>query len=54
MTNLQHLLLHTIIVDDLDYSPLLRMPNLESVRVRPAQGMRPTIDELKSALPWSD
>jgi hypothetical protein len=50
---LEHLLIHTLIVDDLDYSPLLRIPNLKAVRVMAARGMRPPIDELERRLPWA-
>lgn len=53
LTNLEDLLLHTLIVDDLDYTPLLALPRLRSVRVRKAQGMTPTHEHLKSVLPWS-
>lgn len=53
MSQLSHLLLHTVIVDDQDYSPLLALPNLQDVRVMATRGMRPSIDELKAALPWS-
>lgn len=47
------LLLHTVVVDDLDYTPLLALPRLRSVRVMAVRGMRPTHEELKSRLPWS-
>jgi len=53
MPQLRELLLHTITVDDRDYSPLMRLPNLEQVRVMKTRGMRPSIEELKAALPWS-
>jgi len=52
MPQVTDLLLHSIIVDDRDYSPLLRMPNLERVRVMKTRGMRPSFDELVSSLPW--
>lgn len=39
--HLETVLLHTLIVDDLDYSPLLDLPCLRSVRVMKARGMRP-------------
>jgi hypothetical protein len=42
-----------IIVDDLDYTPLLALPRLKSVRVMNAHGMTPTHEQLKAALPWS-
>ncbi len=53
LRSVQSLLLHTIIVDDRDYSPLLSMPSLRSVRVMETGGMRPSLDQLKLSLPWS-
>lgn len=53
MPQLRNLLLHTIRVDDLDYSAVLELPNLRSVRVMEVRGMRPSIDVLKSNTPWS-
>jgi hypothetical protein len=50
---LSTLLLHTVVVDDLDYSPLLALPNLKAVRVMKVRGMRPDHDELRRRLPWS-
>jgi hypothetical protein len=50
---LTYLLLHTLVVDDLDYTPLLALPNLKGVRVMEARGMTPSHEELKSRLPWS-
>ncbi|MCB0909252.1 MAG: hypothetical protein KDB63_19275 [Nocardioidaceae bacterium] len=52
MPQLQRLLLHTLIVDDLDYRPLLSLPNLQKVRVMAARGMTPSKDELVRCLPW--
>jgi hypothetical protein len=52
MPQLERLLLHTLIVDDLDYSPLLSLPHLKKVRVRATRGMTPTHDELIRQLPW--
>jgi hypothetical protein len=49
---LQHLLMHTLIVDDLDYRPLLSLPNLKGVRVMATRGMTPPIAELVERLPW--
>lgn len=46
-------LLHTIIVDDRGYTPLLAPPRLKSVRVMNARGMTPTLEQLEAALPWS-
>lgn len=51
LTNLENLVLHTMIVDDLDYSPLLSLGNLTKVRVKPARGMHPSHDELRAAIP---
>ena len=41
LPHLESLVLHTMIVDNLDYSPLLSLGRLPEVRVMPAQGMRP-------------
>jgi hypothetical protein len=54
LRSLEHLLLHTIVVDDLDYSPLLRLPRLQAVRVAQARGMTPPHDELRRLLPWAE
>src|SRR4051812_39383358 len=43
----------TIIVDDLDYTPLLRVPGLKAVRMTEARGMRPAHSELQQRLPWA-
>lgn len=53
MPQLRSLLLHTIIVDDLDYSPISGLPNLESVRVMKARGMSPSYEELTALTSWS-
>lgn len=53
LQNLESVLLHTIVVEDLDYTPLLDLPHLRSVRVMKARGMSPSHEELKSRLPWS-
>ena len=53
LNRVESLLLHTIIVGDRDYSPLLSMPSLRSVRVMATKGMEPSIDHLKLALPWA-
>lgn len=42
LTQLEELLLHMITVDDLDYTPLLALPRLKSVRLMKARGMTPT------------
>lgn len=39
-----------MIVDDLDYSPLLALTNLTELRVMPTRGMSPSHDELSSAI----
>ena len=49
---LQRLLLHTLIVDDLDYRPLMSLPNLQKVAVMTTRGMTPPIEELVDQLPW--
>jgi len=54
LQKLEHLLLHTVIVDDLDYTPLLQLKVLKAVRVMQARGMRPPLADLKSQLPWSE
>ena len=52
MPQLRRLLLHTMIVDDLDYGPVLDLPNLESVSVMRTRGMRPPIEELMALTAW--
>jgi hypothetical protein len=52
MPQLRSLLLHTIIVDDLDYSPILELPNLQAVRVMKTRGMRPTYEQLATLPSW--
>lgn len=52
LRNLRRLLLHTLIVDDKDYSPILALPNLDAVRFMKVRGMRPPYEELKARLPW--
>ena len=53
LTQLEELVLHTIIVEDLDYTPLLALLRPKSVRVMNARGMTPTREQLKAALSWS-
>ncbi len=53
LRDLEHLLLHTVIVDDLDYTPLLHLPRLNAVRVMEVRGMRPSFAELRQHLPWA-
>jgi hypothetical protein len=53
MPQLRELLLHTIAPDDLDYSAILDLPNLVSVRVMEVRGMRPSFAVLKSSTPWT-
>lgn len=53
MPQLRRLILHTVIVDELDYSPILGLPNLEAVRVMKARGMRPAYEELIASTPWA-
>jgi hypothetical protein len=54
MPQLRSLLLHSIASDDLDYRPVLVLPNLTSVRVMEVPGMRPGIDVLKAETPWTE
>jgi hypothetical protein len=53
MPQLRRVLLHTIIVDDLDYSPILGLPNLEAVGVMKARGMHPPYETLTALASWS-
>jgi hypothetical protein len=53
LDRLETLLLHTLVVDDLDYSPLLELPALRSVRAMEVREMRPDAAELRRLLPWS-
>jgi hypothetical protein len=52
MPQLRRLLLHTLIVDDLDFQPLLSLRHLARVRVMETRGMQPSIQVLRSRLPW--
>ncbi|GAB2763074.1 hypothetical protein GCM10027020_14220 [Nocardioides salsibiostraticola] len=52
MPQLERLLLHTLIVDDLNYASLLSLPNLKTVRVMEARGMKPPHQDLIKQLPW--
>lgn len=54
LPNVETLLLHTLVVDDLDYEPLLHLPKLRSVRVMKVRGMRPSHEELQRRIPWSE
>jgi predicted esterase len=54
MPQLQKLLLHTMIADDLDYTPIVELPALTHLRVMKARGMRPTHEQLKTWPAWSD
>lgn len=51
LPDLERLVLHTMVIDDLDYSPLLGLSRLREARVMPTRGMRPSHDELCAALP---
>lgn len=53
MPRLRRLLLHTIVADDLDYSAILDLPDLTSVRVMETRGMRPSLAVLRAQTPWS-
>lgn len=52
LNKLEKVLLHTLFVDDRDYSALLSLPRLSWVRVMATKGMEPSFDRLKRALPW--
>ena len=52
MPQLRWLRLHAVIVDDLDYSPILELPSLQSLWVMKARGMRPAFDDLVASTPW--
>jgi hypothetical protein len=52
MPQLRRLRLDTLVVDDLDYSPILELPNLQSLRVWKARGMRPKFDGLAASTAW--
>jgi hypothetical protein len=51
MPQLRNLVIHSIIVDSLDYSPLLRLPHLKTLRVMKARGMTPRWEELAESIP---
>lgn len=51
LSGLEELGLFSLIVDDLDYSPLLDLPALRSARVKKVRGMRPSHEELCAAIP---
>lgn len=40
-----------MIVDSLDYAPLLQLPQLKNLRVMKARGMRPRWEELVESIP---
>jgi hypothetical protein len=52
MPHLCKLRLDTLVVDDLDYAPILGLPNLESLMVMKVTGMRPKFEELVASTPW--
>lgn len=54
MPQVRSLLLHSIAADDLDYAPVLALPNLTSVRVMEVPGMQPSIDVLRAETPWTE
>ena len=51
LTQLSELILHTIVVDDLDYSPVLALNDLAVCQVALARGMKPSHDELSRQIP---
>ncbi|GAA3798114.1 hypothetical protein [Cellulomonas soli] len=52
MQNLERLRLHTIVVDDGDYSPIVSLPRLRSLRVMGTRGMTPTLEALQALTAW--
>ena len=52
MPQLRRLWLEAVIVDDLDYSPVLELPSLQNVWVMKARGMRPAFEDLVASTPW--
>lgn len=52
MPQLRRLRLDTLVADDLDYSPILELPNLQSLVVTKARGMHPKFEELVASTPW--
>lgn len=50
LRELQRLVLHTLLVEDLDYSPLLELRYLTEARVMAVRGMRPSHHELRAAI----
>jgi len=53
MPQLKALTLHTMIVDDLDYSPVLALAQLQELRVMKVRGMRPPFEEIRGMAPWA-
>jgi hypothetical protein len=51
MPQLRELVLHSMIVDSLDYAPLLHLPQLKTLRVMKARGMTPKWEELVASIP---
>jgi hypothetical protein len=52
MPQLRRLRLEAVIVDDLDYSPILELPDLQSLWVMKARGMHPAFDDLVASTHW--
>ena len=53
LRRLRTLLIHTTVVEDRDYTPVLDLPELTSVRVMQTRGMQPPFDELQHLTPWN-
>ena len=51
MPQLRRLILHSMIVDSKDYTPLLSLHSLKEARVMPSRGMKPTHRVLAAAIP---
>jgi hypothetical protein len=52
MPQLRRLRLEAVIVEDLDYSPILKLPSMRSLWVMKTRGMRPAFDDLVASTPW--
>jgi len=52
MPQLRRLRLEAVIVDDLDYSPVLGLPSLQNLWLMKARGMHPAYEDLVASTPW--
>ncbi len=53
MPQVRRLVLHTLVVDDADYSPILTLPNLGALRVMKTRTMNPQFSDLTEHPAWS-